>query len=348
MMEINSIHFYVTDAIRTSNWLRQKLGFQVVDRYQDADSLTIAVAYNSILLVVSAPLSDRSSVARYLANHAEGVFDLSLRVDNLQVFNQRYSYPIQRSQGINYALVQGWDGLQHSLVASTQQDRTFILPNSKLRVVGRWKTDRQDVFHWQGVDHAVLNVPQGELLSAVDYYQELFDWQVQQTFDITTERSGLFSQALSDVTGGVRFNINEPTTSNSQIQQFLDLNRGSGIQHLALQSQDLVLDVQQMRDRQVEFLTTPTVYYARLKEQLQFSSLAFCDRELNQLAQQQILLDWRPNCPQSYLRQIFTKPIFAQPTFFLEFIERQPQAQGFGKGNFQALFAAVEQEQLTY
>ena len=351
IMEINSIHFYVADAIKTSDWLRQKLGFQVVDRYQDADSLTIAIAYQSIMLIVSAPLSDRSPIAHYLARHAEGVADLSFRVRDLEQFQElsanQVLQPKQNKADIAYMVIRGWGILKHSLIAGDSSDRYYVLPNGKLRRLSDSNFRVPNLFHWQEVDHAVLNVAQGELTQAVNYYQELFGWQVQQTFDISTERSGLFSQALRDQTGKIQFNINEPTTQNSQIQQFLDCNRGSGIQHLALRSSNLLRDVAAMRNLGVPFLAIPLVYYLRLQKKLKSNQLVLSSEIWRQLQKQQILVDWHSNRPSAILMQIFTKPIFSQPTFFLEFIERQQQAQGFGAGNFQALFAAVEEEQLA-
>ncbi|MEL7407924.1 MAG: VOC family protein, partial [Cyanobacteria bacterium J06558_2] len=190
------------------------------------------------------------------------------------------------------------------------------------------------------IDHVVLNVARGQLNNAVSLYQELFGLRVQQQFKIQTNKSGLASQALIDDSGAVQFNINEPTDSNSQIQEFIDCNHGSGIQHLALRSPDLISDVAQMRRRGLNFLSVPSAYYHQLPQLEGLNTL-----EQQTITQQQILIDCDRWLPQSLLMQIFTQPIFEQPTFFLEFIERRHNAQGFGQGNFQALFAAVEREQ---
>ena len=190
------------------------------------------------------------------------------------------------------------------------------------------------------IDHVVLNVAGGELESAVKLYRDLFDFRVQQNFEIQTSRSGLTSQALID-NEGVQFNINQPTTANSQIQEFIDLNRGSGIQHLALRSPNLIADVAQMRQSGLKFLNVPKAYYDGLEA---LSSLSISERKA--VIEQQILVDCDRHTPQSLLMQIFTQPIFEQPTFFLEFIERRHSARGFGRGNFKALFEAVERESL--
>jgi 4-hydroxyphenylpyruvate dioxygenase len=145
----------------------------------------------------------------------------------------------------------------------------------------------------------------------------------------------------------VQFNINQPTTANSQIQEFIDLNGGSGIQHLALRSQNLIADVAQLHQGDLKFLPVSPTYYHNLKP---WQSLSSSERIA--VAQQQILVDSDSTSatlgdrvfPQSLLMQIFTQPIFEQPTFFLEFIERRHSATGFGQGNFQSLFEAVEKQ----
>jgi 4-hydroxyphenylpyruvate dioxygenase len=369
-MEIDSVHFYVTDASNTSNWFINCLRFQLVDRYQDDNTLTIAIAQKAIFLVISSPLNNQSIVADYLTAHAEGIVDICFRVNRLQtIINQAQNggiktlQPIQEQGTIKYTCVPGWDCLKHSLIESQNEYNCYLLPNGKLR---NFRVDRQlkqDTFNLTSIDHIVLNVAQGKLKSAVSYYQSLFDFRIQQTFKIKTPRSGLFSQALIDSKGQVQFNINEPTTANSQIQEFIELNGGAGIQHLALKSTNLIQDIARMRTRtrllvfdplrvfsksshQIAFLPIPPAYYKQLQQRLQQDLIQFSSQELQLIMQQKILIDWQKNNPQSLLLQIFTQSIFQKPTFFLEFIERRQQAIGFGEGNFHALFAAVEQEQI--
>ena len=143
--------------------------------------------------------------------------------------------------------------------------------------------------------------------------------------------------------GKIRFNINEPSSSNSQIQEFLDLNHGAGIQHIALQTQDIWTTIDRMQQRKLEFLPIPQTYYANLKSRATVQQLRLTEREWQQLEQLQILMDWSTATPEQILLQIFTRPIFESPTFFFEIIERRNRAQGFGQGNFQALFEAIEE-----
>jgi 4-hydroxyphenylpyruvate dioxygenase len=374
-MVIDSVHFYVTDATNTSDWFINCLRFQLVDRYQDDDTLTIAIAKKAIFLVISSPLNNHSSVAHYLTERAEGIVDISFKINRLQAFIDRIQnsdikilQPIQQEELIKYSCVRGWDSLQHTLIESQYEFNCYLLPNGKLRKFKinkqRLKQDSLNSIGIDCIDHIVLNVTRGKLKSAVSFYQSLFGFKIQQTFKIKTTRSGLSSQALIDSKSQVQFNINEPTTANSQIQEFIELNGGAGIQHLAFRSTNLIQDISiikadreknKMRSQniffstsfpQIAFLPIPLTYYDHLQQRLQQNLIQFSPQELQLIMQQEILIDWQNNSPQSLLLQIFTQPILQKPTFFLEFIERRQQAIGFGEGNFHALFAAVEQEQI--
>mgnify|MGYP001766939050 CR=1 FL=1 len=157
----------------------------------------------------------------------------------------------------------------------------------------------------------------------------------------------MYSQALVDPSGKVQLNLNEPTSADSQIQEFLDHHRGAGIQHIALRSHDIIETVAQMRSGDVSFLPIPQTYYTQLQQRFQNDlTLPLTTQEWEKIKHEQILIDWNHQEPNSLLMQIFTEPIFEKPTFFLELIERRKQARGFGEGNFQALFEAVEREQL--
>jgi 4-hydroxyphenylpyruvate dioxygenase len=189
-----------------------------------------------------------------------------------------------------------------------------------------------------------LNVATGDLERALSWYEEVLGFQRQQRFMIETENSGLRSQVMVHPASGVQFPINEPTSANSQIQEFLDVNQGAGIQHIALQTPQIVKAIAQLRHRGLAFLPIPSTYYTQLRTQHQ--GLPLSTAELEEIAAQQILVDWHNEASQALLLQTFTQPIFEQPTFFFELIERRSQAKGFGEGNFRALFEAIEREQL--
>ena len=345
-MQIDSVRFYVTDVGKTSKWFTSYLGFQVIDTYQDDNTYSEIVEHNSIYFIISSPLSKFSPVACYLNSHPEGIVDVAFRVDNLQSILDRAAklgirilQPIQQQNKIKYARIAGWDCLEHSLIESPLETRYYFLPNLEFKSLS---IRSKPAPRFANIDHIVLNVAVGELHQAVAYYQALFDFQIQQTFQIQSQRSGLFSQALVDSTGQVQFNINEPTSANSQIQEFIDLNSGAGIQHLALRLRNIIQTVSQMRSLGVDFLPIPTAYYHHLRPRIKRDSVNISETELQAIAQQEILVDWHQDNPESLLMQIFTQPILNQPTFFLELIERRQQAKGFGEGNFQALYEAVE------
>lgn len=348
-MQIDHIRFYTTNATQTSNWFIDKIGFRSIGKSFNHHTHTEAIANNSIFLAISAPLNASSTVAGYLDSHPSGVGDVAFRVRDLDSILARANrlgvailQPPQHSEQLKWSTIAGWDGLQHTLIEYSDRSTGCFIPNLRYYPV---REELNSPTAIADIDHIVLNVALGELSPAVDWYRALFDFKIQQTFTIETERSGLYSQALIDPTGTIQFNINEPTSANSQIQEFIDLNGGAGIQHLALRSQNIVRTVSGLRSRGVSFLSVPQAYYTQLQQRLNPNIISF--ETLETLKTEQILVDANADIPESLLMQTFTQPIFEQPTFFLEIIERRQQAYGFGEGNFKALFAAVEQEQLS-
>lgn len=345
-MKIDRVHFYTRNAARTRDWFIHNIGFKAIGNCINGHTHTELIALNSVFFVLSSPLNSASTVARYLKSHPSGVVDIAFRVKDLtKIIDRAGSLGVilqnirqkQSNKGsFKYAKIAGWNSLQHTLIeASDVTD--CCLPNFE------FKEDRSINRHEleiTSIDHIVLNVAKDKLDSAVKLYQTLFNFRVQQSFEIQTNKSGLTSQALVDDAGEVQFNINQPTSANSQIQEFIDLNHGSGIQHLALRSHDLIADMTKMQQRDLKFLDVPPAYYQKLESLSCLNAL-----EKQAIAELQILVDRDRHLPESLLMQIFTQPIFEQPTFFLEFIERRREARGFGQGNFTALFEAVEREQ---
>ena len=335
-MKIDRVHFYVRNAARTRDWFIRNVGFKAIGNYINRHTHTELIALNSVFFVLSSPLNSNSPVARYLKSHPSGVVDIAFRVKDLTEIIDRAEdlgvilQNIERSpQGFKYAKIAGGH-IEHTLIEAPDE---ISLPFEL--------EQHQNVNHFEitNIDHVVLNVGRDKLDLAVKLYQTLFDFQVQQSFNIHTDRSGLTSQALISKTGEVQFNINQPTSPHSQIQEFIDLNCGAGIQHIALRSRNLIADMTKLQQHDLKFLDVPEAYYQKLE------SLSLSAADKTAIAKLQILVDRDRHLPESLLMQIFTKPIFEQPTFFLEFIERRREARGFGQGNFEALFKAVEREQ---
>ncbi|MEH1927343.1 4-hydroxyphenylpyruvate dioxygenase [Nostoc sp.] len=348
-MKIDHVHFYVEDAKVWRDWFVHHLGFQAVaDRISSFHTSTEVVKSGSVCFFLSSPLLPTSPVAEFLRQYPPGVADVAFAVEDVEgaiALAEKHGatilQPIQERQ-VGTALLKcgkiaAWGGLTHTLI-----EKSFVTNTNDN---GQMTNDNT----FTAIDHIVLNVAVGELECAVAWYENILDFQPQQAFKIKTDRSALHSQVMVSRNGSVQLPINEPASSNSQIQEFLDVNRGPGIQHLALRTTNLVSAITQFRDSGLSLLSVPQTYYSQLKQR---PGLSLSPLELEAIAQQEILVDWQEYTPLErgniapLLLQIFTQPIFEQPTFFFEFIERRFQAKGFGEGNFRALFEAIESEQI--
>jgi 4-hydroxyphenylpyruvate dioxygenase len=363
-VHFDHIHFYVEDAYYWRDWFVHKLGFQVLADQSTFHTDTIALKQAAIQFRVSSPRSSSSPVAAYLAHHPPGVGDLAFRVLDLERLLQQAEHlgvqvlqPVQLIQTAESwqktAQIQGWGDLQHTLIETSNP---LELPSLEAAPNAVPSLANSDLI---SIDHVVLNVEQGDLEHALAWYEDLFGLQRHQNFAIQTEYSALCSQVLRHPKGSVQFPINEPASQSSQIQEFLDWNRGSGIQHIALRTGKIVPLMTRLRQQGLAFLPIPATYYEQLAQR---PGLPLSKLEQELIAQQEVLADWPPDNPQALLLQVFTQPIFEQPTFFFELIERRsywlnqlplsqvtqaPQvAEGFGEGNFRALFEAIEREQI--
>jgi len=191
------------------------------------------------------------------------------------------------------------------------------------------------------IDHMVGNVGWNEMNQWVDFYAKVMGFAQIVSFDdkdISTEYTALMSKVMSNGNGRIKFPINEPAEGKkkSQIEEYIDFYKGPGVQHIAVATDDIVTTVSAMRDRGVEFLYVPDTYYDDLMERV-----GQIDEDVEVLKKHGILID---RDDEGYLLQLFTKPVVDRPTLFFEIIQRKG-AQSFGKGNFKALFEAIEREQ---
>lgn len=334
-MEIAHVHFYVENATLWRDWFVNYLGFIAVpSKINSSHTHTEIVQSGTICFLLSSPLLPHSPVAQFLHQHPPGVADIAFSVPNVEAaIAQAAAHgatilePIQQYPGYKCGKIAAWGSMTHTFI---EKDQASPL-----------QSQHRPIF--TAIDHIVLNVTVGDLERAVTWYTNILNLQPQQAFKIQTDRSALHSQVMVSHQGSVQLPINEPASGNSQIQEFLDVNRGPGIQHIALRTSNLVSAIAKLRSRGLSLLSVPQTYYTQLQKRPEFplSSL-----ELAAIAQQEILVDWQVNTHNALLLQIFTQPIFSQPTFFFEFIERRFQAQGFGEGNFRALFEAIESEQI--
>ena len=302
-----------------------------------------------------------------MADIAFGVEDVEAAIALASAHGAKILQTIQKHQQgavkVKWGKISGWGGLSHTLIEMATDEATDEITDVRDNLtVGL--TDQSSatsattsvaasVATITAIDHIVLNVASGDLESAVTWYESILDFQRQQTFTIQTDRSGLYSQVIVSRNAKVQLPINEPASANSQIQEFLNVNNGSGIQHIALRTDNIINAIAQFRACGLSFLPVPTRYYSDLVHRGGFPLSA---QEISAIARAEILVDWNQETSQNMhvgaqhavplLLQIFTQPIFGKPTFFFEFIERRSQVQGFGEGNFRALFEAIEREQI--
>ena len=349
-MDFDHIRFYAHDAKQCRRWFTNVLGFQYLGNATTSNQQVEVVFSEAIVCIIVSPLNQAGSAAQYLQQHPPGVVDLAFRVSDVEATLTRavqkgatLLHPLTEEQQDNGTLVwgrvKGWGALEHTLVE--RKGQTSILPSDLIplsaQALSKVEMSRR---LFKQIDHSVLNVGKDQLQTAVNWYQKVFGFETHRYFDIQTCRSGLRSEVLTHPQGQVKFPINEPTSDNSQIQEFLDFNQGPGIQHIALGTSNILDTVSQLKRQGLSLLDIPPSYYQQLRHQ-------FAQAHINwsALEQHQILADFEEDTGAGILLQTFTKPIFQQPTFFFEIIERQRQAQGFGQRNFLALFQAIEREQ---
>ncbi|PZV13640.1 MAG: 4-hydroxyphenylpyruvate dioxygenase [Leptolyngbya sp.] len=370
-MNVDHVCFCVEDAKALSNWFVNHLKFQAIASGIWQDTVIEVLNSGSIYFLLCSPLTHDSAAAQFLDKHPPGVSNIAFRVPKIEsAIAQAASQDVQLLQPLHteqqsagvlkWAEIPAWGNLTHTFIerrgitslllqlASSDNLHSIQIESGKPSTVKKIT----DPIQFLGIDHIVLNVAKGELDSAVRWYEKVLGLQPNQKFAIQTDYSGLCSQVMRHPSGNVQIPINEPSSANSQIQEFLTINRGSGIQHIALETVDLIDAIAHLRQAGLPLISIPASYYTQIQAQ---AECPLPEAVLNRLASQQILVDWQPNAEiPAALLQIFTQPIFTQPTFFFELIERQPylipeklqRAQGFGEGNFQALFEAIEREQI--
>lgn len=374
-MNIDHVCFYVHDAIATRKWFVQTLGFRSVGSSVTRHCAIEVVKAGAIYFVLCAAISADSPVTAFLQRHPPGVADLALCVEDIEATVARaiqqgatLLHPLQtqvQAQGtLKWATLSAWGDFTHTLLErkgitslrpqTTASVADLLVPPFHLQQSPAMPAAidaASNIGLFTGIDHVVLNVAAGELERTVTWYERVLGFQPQQSFAIQTTYSALCSRVMRHPSSGMQLPINEPASPNSQIQEFLEVNRGPGIQHIALETTDLVQAIAQLRQRHLSLIQVPTTYYAQLRQR---TGLVLPDVMIQQLEEQQILADWQQDTQHAVLLQTFTQPIFDEPTFFFELIQRQgagdhdrsERAQGFGEGNFRALFEAIESEQM--
>jgi 4-hydroxyphenylpyruvate dioxygenase len=345
------VEFYVGNAKQAAHYYQTAFGFQLVGYRGPETGVRDRVSYlliqNKIRLLLTSPLGPDGPIADHLHKHGDGVRDIALWVDDAR---DAYKKAVERgAKGVQEPKVQKDENGEvvsaaiaiygdtiHSLV-ERRNYRGLFFPGFAPRKTHYQPNDTG----LQYVDHCVGNVELGQMNVWVGFYERVMGFKNLISFDdedISTEYSSLMSKVMSNGNEKIKFPINEPAKGRkkSQIDEYLEFYRGPGVQHLALATNDIVHTVTALRDRGLEFLSVPTTYYEELQ-----GRVGKIDEPVDVLANLGILVDRDPD---GYLLQIFSKPVEDRPTLFYEIIQRKG-ARSFGKGNFKALFEAIEREQ---
>ncbi|MBO9566203.1 MAG: 4-hydroxyphenylpyruvate dioxygenase [Niastella sp.] len=345
------VEFYVGNAKQAAHFYKTAFGFQSLayagPETGVKDRASYAVRQEKLTFVFTTPLRANNAIADHIYKHGDGVKMLALRVDDAtsawQETTKRgaksYLEPVQLSDKEGEVVMSGihtYGETVHLFIERKNYKGTFM-PGFRA-----WKSDYNPApTGLQYVDHCVGNVGWNQMNKWVGFYEEVMGFRNILSFDdkdISTEYSALMSKVMSNGNGFVKFPINEPAEGKkkSQVEEYLDFYDGEGCQHVALATNNIVETVTALRDRGVEFLKVPTSYYDELQERV-----GKIDEDIEPLKELGILVD---RDDEGYLLQIFTKPVEDRPTLFFEIIQRKG-ARSFGKGNFKALFEAIEREQ---
>lgn len=345
------VELYVGNAKQAAYYYQHAWGFQPV-AYSGLetgrkDSVSYVLQQGKIRLVLTSPLQPDGDINSHINKHGDGVKMIALWVDDARKSYEEttkrgaesYTAPYQLEDENGKAVISGihtYGETIHLFVERKDYNGPF-LPGYKTYTSKVETTDAGLKF----IDHMVGNVGWNEMNKWVEFYAKVMGFAQLVSFDdkdISTDYTALMSKVMSNGNGRIKFPINEPAEGKkkSQIEEYIDFYHGAGVQHIALATDNIIETVTILRDRGVEFLYVPETYYDTLLDRV-----GEIDEELEPLKELGVLVD---RDDEGYLLQIFTKPVLDRPTMFFEIIQRKG-AQSFGKGNFKALFEAIEREQ---
>jgi 4-hydroxyphenylpyruvate dioxygenase len=345
------VEFYVGNAKQAAHFYKTAFGFQSL-AYSGPetgvkDRASYAIRQNKLTLVLTTPIRPNHPIADHIHKHGDGVKALALMVEDATSAweettkrgGKSYMEPKTLSDKHGEVVMSGihtYGDVVH-LFIERENYRGPFMPGFR-----KWESNYNPPdTGLQYVDHCVGNVALGQMNPWVKFYEDVMGFRNILSFDdkdISTEYSALMSKVMSNGNGFVKFPINEPAEGKkkSQVDEYLEFYDGEGVQHVAMATKNIIETVTDLQKRGVEFLQIPTAYYDTLLDRV-----GHIDEELNALKRLGILVD---RDDEGYLLQIFTKPVEDRPTLFFEIIQRKG-AKSFGKGNFKALFEAIEREQ---
>jgi 4-hydroxyphenylpyruvate dioxygenase len=346
------VEFYVGNAKQAAHYYMSAFGFQALayagPETGIKDKVSYAVRQHKLTFVLTTPIRPGNEIADHIYKHGDGVKFLALMVDDATSAweqttkrgGQSYLAPQQLRDEAGEVVMSGihtYGDTVHLFIERKNYKGAF-LPGFKPWSNPHFAPADTGLLY---VDHCVGNVGWNQMNPWVKFYEDVMGFKNILSFDdedISTEYSALMSKVMSNGNGYVKFPINEPAEGKrkSQVEEYLEFYNGEGVQHVALATHDIVKTVKDLMSRGVEFLKVPNSYYDDLLDRV-----GHIDEDLEPLKELGILVD-RDN--EGYLLQLFSKPVQDRPTLFFEIIQRKG-AKSFGKGNFKALFEAIEREQ---
>jgi 4-hydroxyphenylpyruvate dioxygenase len=349
---IDHIEFYVANAKQAAHFYRTALGMSLTayrgPENGSRDCVSYVLEQKKIRFVLTTALRSDHAIAEHVHKHGDGVHSLALSVDDAESAwketTARGAQSVREPETIRdehgearLSSIALYGDTIHTFVERRNYAGPFLPgfsavpgPDSLAKPTGLLQ-----------IDHMVGNVGWGEMNRWVAFYRDVMGFRQYQHFDdkdISTEYSALMSKVMASDNDRIKFPINEPAEGKrkSQIEEYLDFYGGPGVQHIAMVTGNIVQTVTQLRAQGIEFLRVPNTYYEDLERRV-----GRIDEPVEELSRLGILVD---RDDEGYMLQIFTKPVEDRPTLFFEIIQRKG-SRGFGKGNFKALFEAIEREQ---
>ncbi len=345
------VEFYVGNAKQAAHFYKTAFGFQSLayagPETGMKDKVSYVIRQNKLTFVLTTPLRPGNEIADHIYKHGDGVKVLALKVDDARKAfeettkrgGEAYLQPVVLKDSEGEVVLSGihtYGDTVHLFVERKNYTGLFMPGFCE------WKSNyNPSSTGLLYVDHCVGNVGWSQMNPRVKFYEEVMGFRNILSFDdndISTEYSALMSKVMSNGNGYVKFPINEPAEGKkkSQVEEYLDFYKGEGVQHVAIATNDIVATVTELQNRGIEFLTIPSSYYETVLERV-----GKIDEDLAPLQKLGVLID---RDEEGYLLQIFSRPLEDRPTLFFEIIQRKG-ARSFGKGNFKALFEALEREQ---
>jgi len=346
------VEFYVGNARQSAHYYRSAFGMKLVayrgPETGTRDRASYMLQQDKIRFVLTTPLQPEGPIAEHIRKHGDGVREIALWVDDAEAAYRETTKRgargileptvLKDEQGeVRISAIAAYGDTIHGFVERMNYHGVFF-PGFKA-------VESEDIISrpvgLKYIDHMVGNVGWNQMDAWVNFYRDVMGFQLYQHFDdndISTEYSALMSKVMSNGNGRVKFPINEPAAGKrkSQIEEYLEFYHGPGVQHIAMATDDIIATVSKMRSHGIDFLRVPTTYYETLEQRA-----GKIDEPIEKLAELGILVD---RDDEGYMLQIFTKPVSDRPTLFFEVIQRKG-SRSFGKGNFKALFEAIEREQ---